>query len=317
MATAFPPRTCPACGTDNLPLAPSCVRCGTALGPAPTTPVVGGRTPSAVGLAVLVGAVAVALAGLGALALGTELLGSLGEPSDPRRSGVANRPVATGVAGSTPVPGASSGVASALPEPSAVPSAQPPTDPAPSPRPTPRTIRLPDVAAQVPGATRIRRYAIRGDEPIELARAMSRKGDDHCGTHAIACVKTALRIADVTPSVQADGSCTIAAVRFRTMYTVWLPRWTKPQRVRPELLAWWREVLDHVAWHEARHIAIHESRLPDLRERLVGAACDRGSAIAQRWHRRLRRAQDAFDQADSDWRYPRYDGPGGFSGETP
>jgi predicted secreted Zn-dependent protease len=196
-------------------------------------------------------------------------------------------------------------------------------EPTPVPMPTlvatAKLVALPKLSEKISGATAIKYYAIKGDSPNDLHKQMGRYGDDHCSDNdAIACVHISYR-PRVISSFQDpySGSCKITDVRIEARYVVWLPRWTKPSHVYPELLAWWRKVLDHIAWHEGQHIKIARSRFPALRDKLEGASCAKADSIVNAFDARLDDAQDAFDAKDRSWSSPTYSGPGGWFGTTP
>jgi predicted secreted Zn-dependent protease len=201
--------------------------------------------------------------------------------------------------------------------PSPTPRATPRPTPRPAPRatapPRPRTVALPKITVAVAGATSLRSYSVAGDSPNDLARSMLARGPAKCGlSHAIACVAPTFKTYIVKGITnQATGACTITTVRITASYAVWLPRWTKPSRVYPALVTWWRKVLGHLAWHERQHIRIENARLPDLRARLLGAACSKGNGIVSSWLASLSTAQHAFDAKDRGWHWPAYSGPGG------
>jgi predicted secreted Zn-dependent protease len=96
---------------------------------------------------------------------------------------------------------------------------------------------------------------------------------------------------------------------------VQLPRWTKPARVHRALVGWWRDVFDHITWHEGRHIQIERNWMRKLAGRLEGKPCSSATKVIRRWAGQMAAAQDAFDTRDrADWTYPAYAGPGGFFG---
>jgi len=219
------------------------------------------------------------------------------------------------VPSTAPVLLAASSAPSATPQPTPRPT--PRSTPRPTPRPTPppgpALVALPRITASVAGATSLRFYSVAGDSPNDLSRSMLARGPARCGlSHAIACVVPGFStylVRGITD--QTTGTCTITTVRITASYAVWLPRWTKPSRVPNALVAWWRKVLAHLAWHERQHIRIENARLPDLRARLQGVSCAKGDAIVKSWLASLSKAQHAFDAKDGAWRWPAYSGPGG------
>ena len=101
----------------------------------------------------------------------------------------------------------------------------------------------------------------------------------------------------------------------RLSSTVYMPRWTKPKRVPPELVTWWKKVVAHIAWHEGQHIAIQKRWIAKLEDRVEGKSCDRAQGIINDWSKDAKAAQRAFDRKDAaDYSYPRYTGPGGWDG---
>jgi predicted secreted Zn-dependent protease len=105
------------------------------------------------------------------------------------------------------------------------------------------------------------------------------------------------------------GSCTLTGASANVSFAAYLPQWTAPAAVPPELLSWWQLVLEHIRWHEEQHIRIfvdYASQLPDL---LAGHPCDDGQAITNTWASNLQVAQDAFDAQDDSWPLPPYSGP--------
>jgi predicted secreted Zn-dependent protease len=181
----------------------------------------------------------------------------------------------------------------------------------PTPDTAAKRVKLPKLSVAVKGAKAIKYFSIAGDVPNELSRSMNRRADKHCSDDAAACVHL-----DMDPdfSYRRDpqtGSCRITGVRWRRDFTVYVPRWTKPERVYPAALAWWRKVLDHIAWHEGQHIKIQNRHLAKLKTDLVGESCERGQKLINRWMARARRAQSAFDAKDRSWQPPVYAGPRG------
>jgi predicted secreted Zn-dependent protease len=176
-------------------------------------------------------------------------------------------------------------------------------------------VTLPKLSVDIAGATRIRYFGISGRAPDVLVRSMTRNAAEHCESReALACVS--LR-PDINPTYRttSSGSCVLTGATTSLRATVYMPRWNKPTRVHPELLAWWREVLDHIAWHEGRHIKIEKSWLKKAPAMFEGKPCTSGQRIATRWAKKVAEAQAAFDAKDyAAYEFPPYDGPGGFFG---
>ena len=80
-----------------------------------------------------------------------------------------------------------------------------------------------------------------------------------------------------------------------------LPRWVGPARVEPALLVWWKQVLDHFAWHEGQHIKIEKSFDKKLRPLLIGHKCSSAKTIIKHWQGSMEAAQDRFDAKDLSW----------------
>ena len=141
---------------------------------------------------------------------------------------------------------------------------------------------------------------------------MAAKGPKHCrGQEALACVRLLPRLSGYTYVYGPTGSCTITGVRITLSATPQMPRWTKPAKVYPALLTWWRSVVKHIAWHEGQHIEIQKSWIKTLHKRIVGGSCSKVQATMNKWAKQVDKAQDAFDRRDSSWRYPAYRGPTG------
>jgi predicted secreted Zn-dependent protease len=216
-------------------------------------------------------------------------------------------------------------LATPSPAPTPSPTPRPTATPRPTPRPeprvaprveptpsTPRLVRLPKrMTATIAGATRIRYFDIRGRSPNQLIRQAARKARRFCGMHAAACVKLQPHARPIGRTDPYSGQCTIVRVERATSLsaTVFMPRWTAPDRVYPELLAWWRQVFRHIAWHEGRHIQIAKRHMADLPRRLIGKPCGAVTRIYRRWSRQHERAQDAFDRRERQRPLPPYHGP--------
>lgn len=231
--------------------------------------------------------------------------------------------------GASPTPGASESL-------SVDASGDPGADPSPSPTPTPRPgaggiatpaptkapssgrVKLPKITADVAGATTVRTFAIAGDTPDKLVRQMLRKAKQWCTSDAVACthlsVDPRIRIR-IDPSTAA---CTMTGAAPRITSTVYLPRWAKPAQVPRRLPGWWREVLDHIAWHEGRHITIERQWTKKLPGLVEGKPCSRAAAVLKSWATKVAKAQAAFDANElATYRLPEYTGPGGYFGPAP
>ena len=213
------------------------------------------------------------------------------------------------------------------PEPSTTPAAtttaSPTPTPTPSPTPTPTasppliptTVRLPLMKPKVAGATNVNYFGITGESPAALLDDLVRRSRAACkSTDTLACVVQQPRVRWTNRTLLATGACTIVAPHVSLTSTAHLPQWERPKRVQPALLAWWRKVVDHLAWHEAQHIRIQRSYDSKLIRLMVGRKCSSANRIYKSWTRSVRAAQDRFDAKDASWPYPEYTGPGGFYG---
>jgi predicted secreted Zn-dependent protease len=332
-----PSATCARCGTWNPPAASRCSACAADLRATPDDrPRDGGadRTARLVGLALMAGSAVVIAAML------PVVLGGAGRAPDASAIALASPQLVT------PSPSvAPTGHPTSSPSRSASPSAPGPTaGPSPTPEPddpggdadnalgggapqasqapertaapdAPGTVALPSISVDISGATKISYFGISGRAPDDLVRSMTRNAAEHCESReALACV--ALR-PDIQPTyrITSAGACLLTGATTSLRATVYMPRWIKPTRVHPELVAWWRTVLDHIAWHEGRHIRIEKAWLEKAPAMFEGKACSSGQRVATRWARKVAEAQAAFDAKDyAAYELPPYDGPGGFFG---
>jgi predicted secreted Zn-dependent protease len=224
--------------------------------------------------------------------------------------------MATGVADSLGVDAAIATIAEGADEPV---GSLPPL-PTPTPRPTqtavttPRppaaaTVALPKLSVKIAGATSVKYFAISGSTPKQLIDSATLEARTHCGKHAAACVQPGWAVFDVVQQPDPrTGACMVTQMVFKPSYTVWIPRWTGPSRVYPELVDWWREVLDHIAWHEGQHIRIQNGMLDQLTFTRM-PSCSEFQARFDSWMGSVNTAQDAFDAKERSWVAPRYYGP--------
>ena len=271
-------------------------------------------TAGLVGLALIAGSlVTVALVGVMVLRPGAAR--PTAEPSFAALATLA--PTPTAAASGDPVPSASP-AASAAPSPTPAPVEGGSVGPAPSPTPPSAIVKLPKLAADIAGASAIRYYTIAGDAPIDLVRQMTRKGSTHCSADAaLACVHLSVDPRIAYRVNLATGACRITRASPNLSAVVYLPRWAKPARVQRPLLAWWRDVFDHITWHEGQHIRIEKAWMRKLSDRLEGKPCASASRIVRRWAAQVAAAQDAFDAKElATFRYPAYSGPGGWDGTS-
>jgi predicted secreted Zn-dependent protease len=210
------------------------------------------------------------------------------------------------------------------PSPSASPSATPQATkkprPAKKPRPTPGPTAPPVVPAattprqrlttvpskflaDVPGATRVHYFAVRGNTSERLLTSMRKQAGKYCrSVNASACMETRnLQLRARYRQDPSTGSCRITSVKISRAYVAHMPVWTGPRRVPAAMVWWWKKSIARTGWHEAQHVKIsrrHAARLPNL---VIGKPCHRYSRIVKQWGRSLQREQKAFDRLD----YPR------------
>jgi predicted secreted Zn-dependent protease len=165
------------------------------------------------------------------------------------------------------------------------------------------------LSAPVPGATSIHYFEISGSNPNSLMADDTAKGSALCQGDADACVAPDWAKFEVSLGY-VGRVCTVVVGSILPSYTVYMPRWSSPGRVPPQLLVWWRAVLDHIAWHEGHHITIENGLIPALRQKLSAASCSTAQSIEDAWRQQLNAAQDAFDAQDrATYSPPPYDGP--------
>jgi predicted secreted Zn-dependent protease len=223
-------------------------------------------------------------------------------------------PVPTAAPTPTATPAATTGGTAkdkprATPKPDAQAAKDSPAGPAPAQR-GPRRVRLPVISADVPGATRVRYFSIRAENPRQLLRRATKGAGPYCSSHrAVACVSLRTRPRTRYRVDPDTGACRIIDVTVSLQAVVFLPRWTKPRRVYPELVTWWRTVHRHAAWHEGRHIEIQKRHIARLPGMLVGKPCRATKRVLDRWSRTVNAAHDAFDRREKARPLPPYTGP--------
>ncbi len=240
---------------------------------------------------------ALALAGIG----GAVLVGGLAGPEagSSRASGSLAAPTTAWWAGPSPVPSSSLDLPSS---PSAAPS------PAPTPSPTPGFVALPKLSPKVSGAT-MKYYAVVGRTATGLIEAMHARGPADTDPDSEILAQAAIHWSYAYRyRVSSAGACLVTSATVTARYTVTLPRWTGPSRVRAELLAWWRLVLDVLRDHEARHVRIYGKWMAQLRERLVGARCGAVTSIVGSVKRGMNAENDRLDDREGTMEWPPYDG---------
>jgi predicted secreted Zn-dependent protease len=205
--------------------------------------------------------------------------------------------LATAMATPTPAP-TPSPTPAPTPKPTATPTATPGGQQSTAQVGTDGRVRLPrKLSAKVPGATKVRYFAIGGQSASTLIKQTLKRAKPHCGVHnALACVNLSWRVQ--TTQSGSGSACTIQSVTWTLAATVHLPRWTKPNRVDPALLRWWRKVLKQSARHEAQHVKIQRAELGKLRGQLVGRSCSSFQKVLKRIQKRSNKAQATFDKKE-------------------
>jgi predicted secreted Zn-dependent protease len=194
---------------------------------------------------------------------------------------------------------------------------EPGATPGPGATAEPRTglVELPRISVEIEEVEEIDYYPISGTSPLELAESMAQSGP--AGDHpafageqdVIAQVEIDFDRLQARTSTTASGTCTMTGLTGEATYRARMPRWARPPRVQAELLAWWRQVLEHIRWHEEQHILIAEDWIPKLAARVTNKRCSSFDEIAEDWSEELQEQQLAFDRRDASYRYPVYTGP--------
>lgn len=294
----LPLRVCSNCGAASLPLAQRCSACSSEFDATLPAPRPASVTPLVAMVFGLVGILIAATMAVAAVGGGpAPSLAVAASPAPTSRVAVVANPAAS--------PARTPKVAAPTVEPTAKTTPRPTPRPKPTPTPKPGTVALPTISAKVSGASTIRYYSISGTSTAALYRQMVKKGSGHCDEEALACVR--LSTSWVPASVTNAGKCMVTSVRASLRSNVWLPRWTAPSSVAPRLVAWWRKVIAHIAWHEGRHIKIANDWIVILKKRAAGHSCASTKAIVAKWARDAEKAQQAFDRQDRrNWRLPAY-----------
>lgn len=193
--------------------------------------------------------------------------------------------------------------------------------PFPTPMPTPTPFRTADPFVALPRLSvriwhaSVRYFSIGGKNPGQLETSdqknIPRAAEGDKVPNAFAYTEVATD--SLQPTYIADpfsGSCTMLGLTGKLTYRVTIPRWISPARVLPQLLSWWKLVLEHVRWHEEQHVRIFEKWVPVLAKRFAGKPCSSATSIETRWSADMTAAQNAFDFTERTWylRYP-YNGP--------
>jgi len=212
-------------------------------------------------------------------------------------------PVAPAAAPATPLPTAATTVA-----PTVAPTTQVPSQPELPYQP----VALTPLTVDVLNADE-RYFAISGGAPnLLIASAKANIPADPSGADRHSMAYAGPTVWDHQPSYVIDpeaGTCTMTGVASTTRYQATLPQWTSPSSVPPQLLAWWRVVLEHIRQHEEHHIRIFAEFVNNLPARVTGQPCDSWDAIVSAWTADVVSAQAAFDAVEAGWVLPVYTGP--------
>jgi predicted secreted Zn-dependent protease len=171
-------------------------------------------------------------------------------------------------------------------------------------------VALPRFPVSIPGVS-VKYYAISGASEDALVSVMLTKGPKACAiADAVACFYPKFIWNYQSRIEPRTGVCSVTSVTLTVTYTISLPQWTGPSRVPAALAAWWKLVLDHVAWHESQHLAIAESYVPKLKQAILGGPCDQAGQdkVTSAVLARLEAAQNAFDVQQRSWTWPPYGG---------
>jgi predicted secreted Zn-dependent protease len=186
------------------------------------------------------------------------------------------------------------------------------TDPPPAAAAQAGLVPLPILTVDVWNAD-VRYFGISGSSPEELAASIAANiPPDPSGTLTDALAYVGPTDWDFRPALRPtgrSGECTIAGAEADMDYEATIPQWTSPDHVRPELVEWWRAVLEYLRWHEEQHVRIFEAHLAELPGRLKGQPCDDLQTIMNEWTAEMIAAQDAFDAEQQAWVPPAYAGP--------
>jgi predicted secreted Zn-dependent protease len=184
--------------------------------------------------------------------------------------------------------------------------------PTATPSPTPPTVPLPKLTGKVKGATKVKYFRVTGDSPDALLDSTVQKSKAACKSDdTLACVLLRPKIHWTDWTRVATGACTIGSPQVDFVSTVHLPRWKSAARVEPSLLAWWKKMVNHMAWHEGQHISIANRYEAKLAKAMDGQRCSAANKIIKKWFRAERAAQAKFDAKDALWAYPEYISSGG------
>ena len=177
---------------------------------------------------------------------------------------------------------------------------------APTPSPTPALVALPKLSPNVRYAKESY-YPVTGSSPHELILSMYKGApadSEKAGAETLAFAALLWSFSSTTS--YASGTCRIRSASVDASYKVTLPRWTKPGRVRPELLAWWKVVLEKLRSHEERHVQIYRKWVTEFRRHVVGMRCSAADAYFDRISRKMEAEGEAFDAEHGSIDWPPY-----------
>ncbi len=187
------------------------------------------------------------------------------------------------------------------------------------PRPTPVTETLPvrpparsappalvalpkRMTFKFPGATQVRYFSVSGRSMAVLTARTKKAAKRFCGKGTLyrpwACVHPSTDFDWDYKIDRGTGACTITRWSTRLRTTVYFPRWTKPSRVPPVVLDWWRTAMRGLAKHESVHVRIFKNYATRLSGQLVGKPCGSAQRIVDRWAKQMEGAQNTFDRRE-------------------
>lgn len=180
------------------------------------------------------------------------------------------------------------------------------------PKPPSQLVALAPLTVDVWNAEE-RYFTISGETPdLIVASAKANIPSDPSGADRHSMAYAGPIVWEHRPSYVIDpstGSCTMTGVASTTRYQATVPQWTSPSNVPPELLAWWRVVLEHIRQHEGEHIRIFADFVSIIPARVAGQPCSSWEAIVNAWSADMVSAQAAFDAVEAAWDFPVYTGP--------
>ena len=208
----------------------------------------------------------------------------------------------------TPVPSPT-----ASPTPTPAPPAATPVPATASPTPAEATVALPVLSAKVPGASKVKYYAVTGGSLSDVLTDLTSK----CAATGWACFTTDYTINWQTRTLIATGYCSITSSSVTFTPTASLPRWTRTAPVFPEALAWWQQVLQNIASDESQAIKLQQSYDKKVASLMDGHRCSTANAIIDKWKTTVAAADAKLAAQQASWLPPVYTGPGGLNGTLP